>query len=167
MLMRALLTTIAHETSGAARIRHSLRPLDFRGRENNLQTSGEMRRENATSCSVSSSRKRGPMRRVGDDSGSASYLECLVATTTGCGFGSPRSRRSVRGKNSRVATSACSNCVRSIRWHSRLRTSNLSHLNHLSPFPGHSCAKAGTQYSRDADDRTERPRRTGSPPARG
>src|SRR5437763_15691665 len=37
MLMRALLVHIAHETAGAARIRHSLRPLISRGRENNLQ----------------------------------------------------------------------------------------------------------------------------------
>jgi hypothetical protein len=43
--MRATTTTIAHETSGAARIRHSLRPLMSGGRENNLQTSGVMRRE--------------------------------------------------------------------------------------------------------------------------
>src|SRR5437868_7308370 len=50
----------AHETSGAARIRHSLRPLDFGGREKYLQTSGAMRRENAATYSVSSSRKRGP-----------------------------------------------------------------------------------------------------------
>src|SRR3979411_346599 len=33
MLMRALLVHVAHEIAGAARIRHSLRPLDFRGRE--------------------------------------------------------------------------------------------------------------------------------------
>src|SRR5258707_9523561 len=32
MLMRALLVHIAHETAGAARTRHSLRPLYFRGR---------------------------------------------------------------------------------------------------------------------------------------
>src|SRR5712672_3257329 len=32
MLMRALSVHIAHETAGAARIRHSLRPLYFRGR---------------------------------------------------------------------------------------------------------------------------------------
>jgi hypothetical protein len=47
MLMRALLVHVAHEIAGAARIRHSLRPLISRGRENNLQTSGAMRRENA------------------------------------------------------------------------------------------------------------------------
>jgi hypothetical protein len=47
MLMRALSVHIAHETSGAARIRHSLRPLSSRGRENDLQTSGATRRENA------------------------------------------------------------------------------------------------------------------------
>src|SRR4051812_23326723 len=46
MLVRALSTHYAHETSGAARIRHSLRPLDFGGREKYLQTSGAMRREN-------------------------------------------------------------------------------------------------------------------------
>jgi hypothetical protein len=38
-------STIAHEIAGAARIRHSLRPLISRGRENNLQTSGASRRE--------------------------------------------------------------------------------------------------------------------------
>ena len=43
--MRALLLPIAHETSGAARIRHSLRPLTWRGRKNYQQTSGAMRRE--------------------------------------------------------------------------------------------------------------------------
>src|SRR5437879_5704185 len=47
MLVCALFTTIAHETAGAARIRHSLRPLTSRGRENYLQTSGAVRRENA------------------------------------------------------------------------------------------------------------------------
>ena len=44
MLMRALLVHIAHETAGAARTRHSLRPLYFEG-ENYLQTSGDQRRE--------------------------------------------------------------------------------------------------------------------------
>jgi hypothetical protein len=34
MLMRALSVHIAHETAGAARIRHSLRPLYFRGQGN-------------------------------------------------------------------------------------------------------------------------------------
>jgi hypothetical protein len=47
MLMRALSVHIAHEIAGAARIRHSLRPLISRGRENNLHTSGAMRRESA------------------------------------------------------------------------------------------------------------------------
>ena len=45
MLVCALFTTIAHETAGAARIRHSLRPLFSRGRENYLQTSGASCRE--------------------------------------------------------------------------------------------------------------------------
>ncbi len=45
MLVCALFTTIAHETAGAARIRHSLRPLFSRGRENYLQTSGASYRE--------------------------------------------------------------------------------------------------------------------------
>ena len=38
---------LAHETSGAARIRHSLRPLDFEGAKRYLQTSAAMRREKA------------------------------------------------------------------------------------------------------------------------
>ena len=46
MLMRALLVHIAHETSGAARIRHSLRPLIGEG-GNYLQASGASRRGNA------------------------------------------------------------------------------------------------------------------------
>src|SRR5256885_17105460 len=45
MLMRALFVHVAHEIAGAARIRHSLRPLISRGRKNNMQTSGAMRRE--------------------------------------------------------------------------------------------------------------------------
>ena len=44
MLVCALLVHIAHETAGAARIRHSLRPLFSEG-ESYLQTSGAMRRE--------------------------------------------------------------------------------------------------------------------------
>jgi hypothetical protein len=52
MLMRALFVHIAHEIAGAARIRHSLRPLISRGRENNLHTSGAMRRENAATYST-------------------------------------------------------------------------------------------------------------------
>ena len=49
MLMRALSVHIAHETAGAARIRHSLRPLISWG-ERILKTSGEMRRGNADVC---------------------------------------------------------------------------------------------------------------------
>jgi hypothetical protein len=37
---------VAHEIAGAARIRHSLRPLTIEGGEY-LQTSGALRRENA------------------------------------------------------------------------------------------------------------------------
>jgi hypothetical protein len=44
MLMRALSVHIAHEIAGAARIRHSLRPLIYEG-EDYLQTSGDQRRE--------------------------------------------------------------------------------------------------------------------------
>jgi hypothetical protein len=44
MLMRALLVHVAHEIAGAARIRHSLRPLNLEG-ETILQSSGAMRRE--------------------------------------------------------------------------------------------------------------------------
>src|SRR3954454_15546138 len=47
MLMRALLVHIAHEIAGAARIRHSLRPLNFRRSQNYLETSGASCRENA------------------------------------------------------------------------------------------------------------------------
>jgi len=43
MLMRALFVHIAHEIAGAARIRHSLRPLNFEG-EDYLQDPGAMRR---------------------------------------------------------------------------------------------------------------------------
>jgi hypothetical protein len=49
MLMRALSVHIAHETAGAARIRHSLRPLISEDRKNYLQTSGATRRGNADS----------------------------------------------------------------------------------------------------------------------
>jgi hypothetical protein len=49
MLVCALLVHIAHETAGAARIRHSLRPLIFEG-ESYLQTSGASRREIAKVC---------------------------------------------------------------------------------------------------------------------
>jgi hypothetical protein len=45
--MRALLVHVAHEIAGAARIRHSLRPLISGGRKNYWQASGAMRRENA------------------------------------------------------------------------------------------------------------------------
>jgi hypothetical protein len=44
--MRALLVHVAHEIAGAARIRHSLRPLTIEGTEIFLQTSGALRREN-------------------------------------------------------------------------------------------------------------------------
>src|SRR3981081_1585189 len=49
--MRALSVHTAHEIAGAARIRHSLRPLIFEG-ESYLQTSGAMRRENADTYSA-------------------------------------------------------------------------------------------------------------------
>jgi len=45
MLVRATNTFIAHGTSGAARIRHSLRPLITGGREKYPQTSGATCRE--------------------------------------------------------------------------------------------------------------------------
>src|SRR3954454_3824554 len=52
MLMRALLVHVAHEIAGAARIRHSLRPLISRGRENKLQSSGALCREDAATYST-------------------------------------------------------------------------------------------------------------------
>src|SRR5260221_5884363 len=51
MLVRATNYSFAHGTAGAARIRHSLRPLFSRGRENYLQSSGASRREIAEVCS--------------------------------------------------------------------------------------------------------------------
>ena len=51
MLVRAFYHFLAHEIAGAARIRHSLRPLMGEG-GNYLQTSGVMRRENAVSHSA-------------------------------------------------------------------------------------------------------------------
>jgi hypothetical protein len=45
MLMRALSVHIAHEIAGAARIRHSLRPLNLERAGSDLQTSGDQRRE--------------------------------------------------------------------------------------------------------------------------
>src|ERR1700676_43500 len=51
----------------------------------------------------------------------------------------PAKSTAVPGKFSRVATSACSRGVFGNFWHSRLETANLSHLNHLSPFPGQPC----------------------------
>ena len=62
------LVHVAHETAGAARIRHSLRPLNWRGR-NDLQNFGHfMPRECKTafcedSIHVSSRRRPGPIRR--------------------------------------------------------------------------------------------------------
>src|SRR5881392_1634511 len=47
MLMRALSVHVAHEIAGAARIRHSLRPLIGEGVRITLQTSGATRREKA------------------------------------------------------------------------------------------------------------------------
>ena len=52
----------------------------------------------------------------------------------------PVTRRAVPGKFSRVVTSACGAGAFGSFWHSRLETANLSHLNHLSPFPGQPCA---------------------------
>jgi hypothetical protein len=50
MLVCALLVHIAHETAGAARIRHSLRPLISEDRKDYLQTSGAPRRGIAMIC---------------------------------------------------------------------------------------------------------------------
>src|SRR3954454_24437516 len=47
MLMCMFLVHVAHETAGAARIRHSLRPLNWRGREVSGKISGKSCRENA------------------------------------------------------------------------------------------------------------------------
>src|SRR4029079_13748529 len=52
MLMRALSVHTAHETAGAARIRHSLRPLTTEGVRNLWQSSDAMRREIANAHSA-------------------------------------------------------------------------------------------------------------------
>src|SRR5689334_24670053 len=58
------LCTLAHETSGAARIRHSLRTLNFWGR-NDLQNFGQiMPRECETVSSVILRRERSEPRRM-------------------------------------------------------------------------------------------------------
>src|SRR6266702_7713208 len=59
MLVRAFLTTIAHGTSGAARIQHSLRPLNFRGRKLHANLGRNAPRE----CGYIFSRHR-PRRRA-------------------------------------------------------------------------------------------------------
>jgi hypothetical protein len=51
MLVCAFFVHLAHETAGAACIRHSLRPLFLKG-ERYLQTSDAMRRENAKTHAV-------------------------------------------------------------------------------------------------------------------
>jgi hypothetical protein len=64
MLMRALSVHVAHETSGAARIRHSLRPLIFERELQFLHDSDAMRRENANLYLPSLRAKRSnPSRR--------------------------------------------------------------------------------------------------------
>src|SRR6266567_4000046 len=66
MLVCATFYNFAHEIAGAARIRHSLRPLSSRGRENYLQSSGTMGRENANSHPVVIVREGGRTRCYGE-----------------------------------------------------------------------------------------------------
>ena len=110
------------------------------------KTSGKACRENdesyLSSSPPSAQLRTGRRDPYGTESRYAMRLMPSLPTSAR-GYGFLRSRRSVRGKNSRVATSACSDCVRSLCWHSRLKTSNLSHLNHLSPFPGQPCRARG------------------------
>src|SRR5450631_5887 len=91
MLMRALSVHIAQETSGAARIRHSPRPLSFEGKE----ISGKARARRAA--------------------GSRTHIQ------------------------------------------------SSSPANGSAEWPPDDRLRRATQYSRDADDRTEKPQRTGSP----
>jgi hypothetical protein len=63
MLVCALFVHIAHEIAGAARIRHSLRPLTIEGKENLWQTSGATRREIANPHSVVVTRHRVSAKR--------------------------------------------------------------------------------------------------------
>jgi hypothetical protein len=79
--MRALSVHIAHEIAGAARIRHSLRPLSFEGEEY-LQTSGAMRRENAKVYPPSlRAQQSNPSRRIKEE-WIASSQELLAMTAS-------------------------------------------------------------------------------------
>src|SRR5215218_3386213 len=62
MLVCSSVCTTAHETAGAARIRHSLRPLDERA-GSFWQSSGVMRRENAKPYPRRPGLEPGPIRR--------------------------------------------------------------------------------------------------------
>src|SRR6478672_10125801 len=77
MLMRALSVHIAHETAGAARIRHSLRPLNWRGR-----------RVSSTPRAISAARTRNYFRVVPalsrDDSGDGGALPTVIASAATC-----------------------------------------------------------------------------------
>src|SRR5258708_16071225 len=86
------ISTIAHGLAGGARIRYSLRPLVSRGRENYLQTSGGMRRENAKvrffrhcerseAIHAAARRKNGLLRCARNDGeGAALLLQALAMT---------------------------------------------------------------------------------------
>src|SRR5882757_10980190 len=68
MLVCATLSTLAHETAGAACTRHSLRPLPNEG-ENEMQSSDNSCRENVEVCltdraTISLSSRRSPGRRL-------------------------------------------------------------------------------------------------------
>jgi hypothetical protein len=83
MLVRALSVHIAHETAGAARIRHSLRPLTTEGEEFQ-HNPGASRRGIAKSCFPSLRAKR-LVRRSLDEGGSnpscrtKKRMDCFVA----------------------------------------------------------------------------------------
>src|SRR4029079_14649107 len=79
-------STIAHETAGAARIRHSLRPLFLSRAKNFQQSSGATRRENAKVYPPSLRAKRSnPSRHVTKESIASSQqllamTSCLLRT---------------------------------------------------------------------------------------
>src|SRR5262249_52777804 len=71
-----------------------------------------------------------------------------IAPNHALGYCAPAFAHGCPGKNSGVSASGWNDWDCSILWHAGLGTVKLSHMNHLSPFPGQPCAHAGTQYSR-------------------
>src|SRR5436190_18836282 len=109
MLMRALLPLTAHETSGAARIRHSLRPLDFEGEEI-LANLGQIVPRDRETISTSS------LRTQGTHNPGRSLLNTLeqqplpLSTLVVMGPCVRRDDSRVRGRNAPRAVDSCLLC---------------------------------------------------------